>query len=53
MIVKETNRFQANSTWRDLSHTATRIDTTTKEMSTFLATFMLMPHSKKNRIYDY
>jgi len=46
-IVKETNRFHANSAWTSYSHTAPWIDTTINEMYTFLATVMLMPHSKK------
>ncbi|CAF0987348.1 unnamed protein product [Rotaria sordida] len=52
-IVKETNRFHANSAWTSYSRTAPWIDTTINEMYTFLATVMLMPHSKKNRICDY
>ncbi|CAF1141189.1 unnamed protein product [Rotaria sordida] len=52
-IVKETNRFHANSAWTSYRRTAPWIDTTINEMYTFLATVMLMPHSKKNRICDY
>lgn len=52
-IVKETNRFHANSARTSYSHTAPWIDTTINEMYTFLATVMLMSHSKKNRICDY
>ncbi|CAF2985826.1 unnamed protein product [Rotaria sp. Silwood2] len=43
MVVKETNRC----------HAAPWADTTTNEIYTFLATVMLMPHMKKNRIRDY
>ena len=53
LIVKETNRFHANSAPTSDSHTAPWIDTITNEMHTFLATVMLMPHSKKNHICDY
>jgi hypothetical protein len=53
IIVKETNRFHANFSRASHSHTAPWVDTTINEMYTFLATVMLMPHSKKNRICDY
>ena len=53
IIVKETNRFHANFSRASYSHTKPWVDTTINEMYTFLATVMLMPHSKKNRICDY
>jgi hypothetical protein len=53
MIVKETNRFHTNPARTSYSHTAPWIDTTINEIDTFLATVMLMLHSKKNRICDY
>jgi hypothetical protein len=53
IIVKETNRFHANYSRASHSHSAPWIDTTIDEMYTFLATVMLMPHTKKNRICDY
>jgi hypothetical protein len=53
MIVKETNRYHANSARINSSHAAPWSDTTFNEMYTFLATVMLMPHMKKSRIRDY
>ncbi|CAF3014252.1 unnamed protein product [Rotaria sp. Silwood2] len=53
IIVKETNRFHANFSRTSYSHTIPWVDTTINEMYTFLATVMLMPHSKKNCICDY
>ncbi|CAF2645478.1 unnamed protein product [Rotaria sp. Silwood2] len=53
MIVDETNRFRRSSAHIGQSHAAPWIDATTNEMYTFLATVMLMPHLKKNRIRDY
>ncbi|CAF4580202.1 unnamed protein product [Rotaria sp. Silwood2] len=53
MIVDETNRFHRNSARLGQSHAAPWIDTTTNEIYIFLATVMLMPHLKKNRIRDY
>ncbi|CAF2621920.1 unnamed protein product [Rotaria sp. Silwood2] len=53
MIVKETNRYQANSAEINSSHAAPWADTTTNEIYTFLATVMLIPHMKTNRIHDY
>ncbi|CAF4734537.1 unnamed protein product [Rotaria sp. Silwood2] len=53
MIVDETNSFHRNSARIGQSHAAPWIDTTTNEIYIFLATVMLMPHLKKNRIRDY
>ena len=53
MIVKETNRYHANSARINSSHAAPWSDTTINEMYSFLATVMLMPHMKKSRIRDY
>ena len=53
MIVDETNRFHRNAVHIGQSHAVPWIYATTNEMYTFLATVMLMPHLKKNRIRDY
>jgi hypothetical protein len=54
-IVEETNRYNLyRMQQRSLSETRSKaIDTTVSEMFTFLALYMLMSHTKKNRIKDY